>query len=123
MRQSSNVDAMEDILQLWEFGKWARNCREIPSLAMPSWVREIKSGEDREKSLDKYIGDIDTEYALVLDSRIAALDDDYKNVLYLYYVKRKPWRMLARILNKSVATTRENRATAVGILYGMLKSS
>jgi len=122
LAQSLNIESMEDVIQLWEFGKWARNFGDVPRLSVPSWVFEIKTA-DREGTLKRYIGDIDESYAIELDGEISDLPERNKNVIYLYYVRMQPWRSVARSLKSTVYTVRNDRDIAVSLLYGRLKSA
>ena len=120
---STSTNELEDILMLWEFGKWAKNTSQGPVLAMPSWVREIKSRPDEEVSLRRYIGDIDEDYALELDRHISELRERNRGVIYLYYVQNRTWRDVAKILKSSVRTVRTERDIAISILAGRLNKA
>lgn len=120
LSQSFDVEEMEYTLQLWEYGRFVCHDEKGPQLSVPSWVFEIKSGEDREKNLHRYIGPIDHEYAFELDAKIAAMPLDNKNVIYLYYIKAMPIRKIAKIMRRTDHTIKDLRKGAIHYLYGEL---
>ena len=122
LAQSSNANSMVESLQLFEWGKWARNSKDLPTLSMPSWVRQIKT-LDRENNPNRYVGDIDEAYALELDSRIARLDERDRIVIVLYYVNRLTWRAMEKRTKSPLSSLREIHNLVVARLYGQMEST
>lgn len=118
---TTTLAQLEDGTAIWGWGKWARTAW-VREMKMPGWVKEIKT-LDRERELNRIIEDISDEYGEMLDRKISEMGKDgaiNPDVLVNIYVNLMPVPVCARDLKLTNHTVRQERQTALAMLWGSL---
>lgn len=114
-------DSMAETLMLPSWGRWARP-RYIHELGAKAsgWVHDIESGWREDPR--EYVPPIDDDYAEELDASICEfLSAPQKDILREIYVYGSTFKRAAGRLGSTLHNVRQDRDTAVGILYGALQ--
>ena len=119
---SRNKD-IEDILDLWGWGKWHDENQIYGSLYYkpPGWVKEVQASQITKMDKRKPpVYPCSDEHAQIVDRCFRMLFSQLsKDVLYLYYIKDKSIEDCARGMGVNKASAQKQREAALSEMLGL----